>query len=183
MRALADEARLRRFMHALGSEPAAEGSVFFTGGATAVLIGWRTTTIDADILVVPDTDRLLGLLPRLKEDLNLNIEIASPARFLPELPGWRERSRFVAREGRVDFFHYDFYAQALSKVLRGYDRDLLDVAAMIDRGLVEKEALLRHFEAIEPRLFRFPNIDPAAFRRAVQDAVGGAGPGSHSSGS
>jgi hypothetical protein len=179
MRALADEDRLRRFMRALGSEPAAEGSVFFTGGATAVLVGWRPTTIDADILVVPDTDRLLGLLPRLKEDLNLNIEIASPAHFLPELPGWRERSRFIAREGRVDFFHYDFYAQALSKVLRGYDRDLLDVAAMIDRGLVEREALLRHFDAIEPRLFRFPNIDPGALRRAVEDAVaaGSAGEG------
>jgi hypothetical protein len=165
-------------MRALGTETDAEGSVFFTGGATAVLVGWRSTTIDADILVVPDTDRLLGLLPRLKEDLNLNIEIASPAHFLPELPGWRERSRFIAREGRVDFFHYDFYAQALSKVLRGYDRDLLDVAAMIDRGLVEREELLRHFEAIEPRLFRFPNIDPAAFRRAVEAAVAEPGPGS-----
>jgi hypothetical protein len=54
---------------------------------------------------------------------------------------------------------------------------------MIDRGLVERKALLRHFEAIEPRLFRFPNIDPAAFRRAVQDAVADAGPSSHSSGS
>jgi hypothetical protein len=177
MRALADQDRLRRFMRALGTEAAAEGSVFFTGGATAVLLGWRATTIDADILVVPDTDQLLGLLPRLKEELNLNVEIASPAHFLPELPGWRERSRFIAREGRVDFFHYDFYAQALSKVLRGYDRDLLDVGAMIDRGLVERQALLRHFEAIEPRLFRFPNIDPGAFRRAVQDAVGGSVPG------
>jgi len=177
MRALADQDRLRRFMRALGAEAAAEGSVFFTGGATAVLLGWRATTIDADILVVPDTDQLLGLLPRLKEHLNLNVEIASPAHFLPELPGWRERSHFIAREGRVDFFHYDFYAQALSKVLRGYDRDLLDVGAMIGRGLVERQALLRHFEAIEPRLFRFPNIDPAAFRRAVQDAVGGPGPG------
>jgi len=177
MRALADQDRLRRFMRALGAEAAAEGSVFFTGGATAVLLGWRATTIDADILVVPDTDQLLGLLPRLKEELNLNVEIASPAHFLPELPGWRERSRFIAREGRVDFFHYDFYAQALSKVLRGYDRDLLDVGAMIGRGLVERQALLRHFEAIEPRLFRFPNIDPGAFRRAVQDAVGGSAPG------
>jgi len=177
MRALADEERLRRFMRALGAEPDAEGAVFLTGGATAVLIGWRATTIDADILVVPDTDRLLRPLPRLKEELNLNIEIASPAQFLPELPGWRERSRFIAHEGRVDFFHYDFYAQALAKVLRAYDRDLLDVEAMIGRGLVGREALLGHFEAIEPRLFRFPNIDPAAFRRAVQDAVSGPGPG------
>ena len=173
MRAVADADRLRLFMRALGAEPEAEGAIFFTGGATAVLIGWRPTTIDADILVVPDRDPVLRLLPRLKEALNLNVELASPAQFLPELPGWRERSRFIEREGRVDFFHYDFYAQALSKILRGQDRDRADVQAMIERGLVERTALLRHFETIEDRLFRFPNIDPGHFRAAVENVARG----------
>ena len=85
MRTLADAARLRAFMRALGAESDAEGDVFFTGGATAALIGWRDTTIDADLLIVPDTDRMLRLLPKLKESLNLNLELASPAQFLPEL--------------------------------------------------------------------------------------------------
>ncbi len=173
MRAVADVDRLRLFMRALGAEPDAEGAVFFTGGATAVLIGWRPTTIDADILVVPDRDPVLRLLPRLKEALDLNVELASPAQFLPEVPGWRERSRFIEREGRVDFFHYDFYAQALSKILRGQDRDRADVQAMIERGLVERAALLRHFEAIEDRLFRFPNINPPHFRAAVEKVARG----------
>ena len=172
MRALADGGRLQGFMRALGAEPEAEGGVFFTGGATAVLIGWRATTIDADLLIIPDTDRILRLLPKLKELLNLNLELASPAQFLPELPGWRERSRFIAREGKVDFFHYDFYAQALSKILRGFDRDLADVDAMLERGLVERRLLLRQFEAIEDRLFRFPNINPAHFRAEVVRVAG-----------
>ena len=172
MRALADAGRLQGFMRALGAEPDAEGGVFFTGGASAVLIGWRATTIDADLLIIPDTDRILRLLPKLKELLNLNLELASPAHFLPELPGWRERSRFIVREGKVDFFHYDFYAQALSKILRGFDRDLADVDAMIARGLVERPLLLRQFEAIEDRLFRFPNINPVNFRADVVKVAG-----------
>jgi len=172
MRTLADAARLRAFMRALGAESDAEGDVFFTGGATAALIGWRDTTIDADLLIVPDTDRMLRLLPKLKESLNLNLELASPAQFLPELPGWRERSRFIAREGKVNFFHYDFYAQALSKILRDLDRDRADVEAMLDRGLIERKALWRHLEAIEDRLFRFPNVDPAHLRAAVMRVVG-----------
>ena len=167
MRALADADRLRSFMRALGSEHDAEGDVFFTGGASAVLIGWRSTTIDADLLIVPDTDRTLRLLPQLKESLNLNIELASPAQFLPELPGWRERCRFIERQGKVNFFHYDFYAQALAKILRGFDRDLADVQAMLDLGLIERQPLWDHFQAIEGRLFRFPNINPAHFRAAV----------------
>ena len=78
MREVADADRLRLFMRALGAEREAEGAVFFTGGATAVLIGWPPTTIDADILVVPDRDPVLRLLPRLKEALDLNVELASP---------------------------------------------------------------------------------------------------------
>src|SRR6201999_1643214 len=34
------------------------GPVYLTGGATAVLYGWRESTIDVDIKVVPDNDEL-----------------------------------------------------------------------------------------------------------------------------
>lgn len=173
MRALADAERIRRFMRALGAESGAAGSVFFTGGASAVLIGWRTTTIDADLAVIPESDAILRLLPRLKEALDLNVEIASPAHFLPEVPGWRERSRWIAQEGRVDFFHYDFYAQALSKIVRGFDRDRSDVEAMVARGLVERGTLLGHYEAIEGQLYRFPNLTPARCRAAVERVARG----------
>ena len=37
-------------------------------------------------------------------------------------------------------------------------------------GLVDRSELLRHFEQIEPLLYRFPAIDPALFRRAVERA-------------
>ncbi len=42
---------------------------------------------------------------------------------------------------------------------------------MFDRGLVDRVKLLEYFSAIEPRLYRYPAIDPAAFRRAVERAV------------
>ena len=104
MRELADAERLRRFLRELAQEAEAEAAVYLTGGATAVLLGWRDTTIDADILIVPEQDALYRALPRLKEELRLNVEIASPAHFIPELPGWRERSVPIERRGRVAFF-------------------------------------------------------------------------------
>jgi hypothetical protein len=53
MRGLADAGRLRRFLDELAREADADVAVYLTGGATAVLLGWRESTIDADILIVP----------------------------------------------------------------------------------------------------------------------------------
>lgn len=171
MRGLADTDRLRRFFKELAREAEADGDVYLTGGATAVLLGWRESTIDADILMVPEQDSLYRALPRLKEDLQLNVEIASPAHFIPELPGWRERSLLIERVGRISFYHYDPYSQALAKVERGHDKDLADVEQLLARGLVEPSRLRELFAAIEPRLHRYPAVDPTSFRKSLDEAL------------
>jgi hypothetical protein len=168
MRRAVDAGRVRDFMRALGQEADRESRVYFTGGATAVLYGWRSSTLDLDLKIVPDDDCLLRAIPKLKETLEINVELASPDAFIPEVPGWANRSPFIAREGKTSFHHYDLYAQALSKIERGHDQDLADVKAMLDRGLVEKKLLLERFTEIEPALYRYPAIDPRAFRAAVE---------------
>jgi len=172
MRRLVDEPRLRRFMKALGDEAEKDVRLYFTGGATAVLLGWRASTVDVDIKLDPEVDRIFRALPRLKEELEVNVELASPDHFIPELPGWRERSLFVAREGRLSFYHYDLYSQALSKIERGHAQDLADVRQMLAKGLVDPAELMKRFEEIESRLYRYPAIDAASFRRAVEEVVG-----------
>lgn len=172
MRAPVDAARIREFARALGREArSGDVRVYLAGGSSAVLKGWRPTTVDVDIKLVPDSDPLLRALPEIKESLRLNVELAAPDDFIPELPGWQDRSPFVAREGSVSLHHYDFYSQALAKIERGHRQDMDDVRRMIADGLVEKGKLLALFEAIEPALYRFPAIDPASFRRAVEAAV------------
>lgn len=173
MRRPVDAERIRAFMRALGTEADRPGRVYFTGGATAVLVGWRRSTIDVDIKPEPESDRLLRAIVQLKESLEINVELAAPDQFIPELPGWRERSEFVAREGRLDFHHYDLYAQALAKIERAHAQDEIDVAEMLSRGLVDRVELRRLFSEIEPLLFRYPAIDPPAFRRAVEAKTAG----------
>ena len=107
MHPLVDASRLSLFMRALGAEPGCAGRVYITGGGTAVLVGWRAQTADADLWLVPDSDAMLRAIQKLKLSLRMNVELASPAHFMPELPAWQDRSRFITREGRVDFFHYD----------------------------------------------------------------------------
>jgi len=171
MRALTDAARVRELMAALGREARAEARVYFTGGACAVLLGWRASTIDADIRIIPDRDELLRAIPALKERLQINVELASPPDFIPELPGWPDRSPFIMREGLVSFHHFDFYSQALSKIERGHAQDRGDVRRMIETALVEPTRLRELFVSIEPDLYRYPAIDPARFRRALDEAL------------
>jgi hypothetical protein len=171
MRQLADEARILAFVKALGRAAREPGRLYLTGGATAVLEGWRGSTIDVDIRLEPDSDALLRDIPALKEQLSINVELASPADFIPELPGWRDRSPFIRREGRLDVHHFDPYSQALSKLERAFDQDLEDVRAMLDRGLIEAATALELFARIEPELYRYPAIDPRSFRERVERAL------------
>ena len=142
--------------------------VYFTGGASAVLMGWRESTIDLDIRFEPEHDELFRALPRIKEELQVNVELAAPSDFIPQLPGWQERSQLIDTEGKVSYYHYDFYSQALSKIERGHDHDIKDVEAMIKNRLVEPKRLLELFKEIEPQLYKYPAIDPASFLSAVK---------------
>ncbi len=171
MRRPTDAARLWKLMRRLGAQHGAAGRVYFTGGATAVLLGWRSSTIDVDLKLEPGTERLLRAIPALKEELEINVELAAPSDFIPELPGWRERSLYIAREGPVEFYHYDPYAQVLAKIERGHDLDLIDVREMIQRGYVDPDVVLQLLTQIEPELYRYPAIDPPTFRQKAEEIL------------
>ena len=167
MREAADADRIRRLARELGRFVNSGTRMYLTGGATAVLEGWRASTVDIDVRFDPDSDEALTRIRDLKNELSVNVELASPLDFLPPLPEWQQRSRFLFREGNLEVFDFDLYSQALAKLERGFDLDLEDVASMVRSGQVEPEALLELFEAIESELFRFPAVDPATLRKSV----------------
>jgi len=149
--------------------------VYLTGGATAVLEGWRESTIDVDLRIEPKSDELMRELVKLKEQLAINIEVTSPPDFIPELPGWRERSPLVLEVANLEVRTFDLYSQALAKIERGFRQDLTDVQSMLDSGGVNANRLEDVYEQIEPEMYRYPAIEPVAFRAklraALQDAT------------
>jgi hypothetical protein len=171
MRPPVDRDRLRELARGLAAVARSKTTVYLTGGATAVIEGWRASTVDVDVRFEPDTDALLRELPKLKEELQINIKLASPPDFIPELHGWRERSPLVLAEGNVELRHFDLYSQALAKIERGFQQDLQDVNSMLMHGLVSPDRLRELYESIEPQLYRYPAIDPDAFRRKLNDAL------------
>jgi len=157
-------------MTALARHAMADVDLFLVGGTSAVLLGWRATTIAVDLVFRPESDAMLRAIPLLKERLQLNVELASPDLFIPVPPGWEQRSPVITRHGRVTFRHDDFVADSLAEIEGGHARDLADVHAMHAHGLISAASVHARFALMEPELFRFPAIDPPSFRRAV-DAV------------
>ena len=168
MRRALDAQRLRTFLERLGRAASRPAVVYLVGGATAVELGWRDATVDVDLKLVPDADELLRAIQRLKRELDLNVELASPDLFIPVRAGWEGRSPHVTTVGMLDVRHFDLVAQALAKLERGHRQDVPDVEAMVARGLVTRAGLLEELGRIEDLLHRYPGIDAASFRRAVE---------------
>ncbi len=171
MRPNVDQEKIERLMQALGREAKGAGCIYFTGGASALLIGWRNSTVDVDIRLDPEPPGIFQAIAKLKQELNINIELASPQDFLPPLPGWRDRSVFIGKQGKISFYHYDFTAQALSKLSRGFERDISDVQAMYEQRLFSLKDLRDCFEAIVPELVRFPSLEEDALRSSVENFI------------
>jgi hypothetical protein len=171
MRSNIDLQKIEQFMKALDKEAHSSGCIYFTGGASALLIGWRNSTVDIDIRLDPEPSGIFQAIAKLKQELNINIELVSPQDFLPPLPEWRDRSVFIGKQGRISFYHYDFTAQALSKLSRGFDRDIKDIEAMYDRKLFSLSKLRDCFEAIAPELIRFPALNPDVLRSRVDNFI------------
>lgn len=148
--------------------------VYLVGGGTAVLQGWRRSTIDADVYA--EREEVFQDVQGIKSRLKLNIEFARLEHFVPPLAGTDDRHVFIARVGDVDFFHYDPYAQLLSKVVRGFRKDLLDAGKLLNSGMVDPERFRELVWAIPDSEFaRYPNLSRDAVREAVDDVLSKAG--------
>jgi hypothetical protein len=161
-----------RFLRELGRRARGPGRVYLTGGATAVLVGWRSSTVDVDIKMDPEPPGAFEAIAELKDELDINVELASPDQFVPVPADWAARSEHIERCGQVEFLHFDYRAQALSKIARAHERDLADVRAMIDRGLSSVGEIRSALETIDSQLVRYPALDADAFRRRARAFLG-----------
>jgi hypothetical protein len=144
--------------------------VHFVGGATAVLFGWRDSSLYAELHA--DDEFVFHDVQGVKQRLDVNIEFARPEQFVPPLPGTSERHVLVETHGSVSFFHYDPYAQVFSKLVRGLDRDLADARSFVRSGMVEPRRLLALVRAVPSSAYaRYPRLAPGPVLAAVEAFV------------
>lgn len=161
--------RLDLLMKELARRAPRRGSyrVYFVGGATAVYLGWRRSSIDVDLY--SDQDVVFRNIQEIKERLNINIEFARPEDFVPPLKGTTNRHVFIDTVGAITFYHYDPYAQLLSKVVRGFQRDLDDAREFISSGIVDPRKLRSLVAAIPDSAYaRYPSVSRGGIENAIE---------------
>ena len=140
--------------------------VYFVGGGTAVYLGWRSSSINVDLY--SDQEVVFRNIQEIKERLNINIEFARPEDFVPPLKGTGDRHVFIDAVGTITFSHYDPYAQILSKVVRGFQRDLDDARDFIDSGMVDPKKFRSLVAAIPDSSYaRYPSLSRGGIESAV----------------
>ncbi|HVA91463.1 MAG TPA: DUF6036 family nucleotidyltransferase [Chloroflexota bacterium] len=165
----ATRARIEQFLAELGRLYKGAGRVYLVGGTVMVLQGYRTQTQDVDYTarIAPQDDQdFVQAIVRLKRQLDLNIEEASPGHFIPLPAGWEARSPFLGRYGQLEVFTFDPISTCLSKIARGTGPDIDDVLALVQAGKVNRDGLIAAFQEIMPRLERESvRVDEVDFRR------------------
>jgi predicted ATP-dependent serine protease len=73
MRPPVDDSSIRSIARELGRIARAPVRIYLTGGSTAVIEGWRQTTVDVDMRLEPEADELLRALPALKNRFGINM--------------------------------------------------------------------------------------------------------------
>lgn len=142
--------------------------VYLTGGSTAVYLGWRKSSIDADLSA--DRDTVFRDIQGIKERLDLNIEFASPGDFVPLLKGSADRHLLICKIGPVSFYHFDPYTQLLSKIVRGFQRDIEDARRFLRSELIDAETFRVLVRAIPDSAYaKYPSLSRVGVESAVRD--------------
>ena len=141
--------------------------VYFVGGGTAVYFGWRHSSVDVDLC--SDQEIVFRHIQEIKERLNINIEFARPEDLVPPLKGTADRHVFIDTVGAITFYHYDPYAQLLSKVVRGFQRDLDDAREFMDSGMVDPQEFRSLVRSIPDSAYaKYPSLSKAGVEKTVE---------------
>ena len=155
MRPPIDRLRVHYFLVKLGSTFRYPARLYMVGGTTLVYEGLREQSLDIDISyeVADEHEAEFARSIRdLKNELQVNVEQASPGDFIPLPSGWKERAKYVGRFGQIEVFHFDLYSTALSKIERGREGDYQDVLSLLRSGQIKFEELRAAFDNIMPRV-------------------------------
>ncbi len=87
MREKVSAERVERFMKAIGRAGKKNARIYFVGGATAVLLGWRETTIDVDVKILPEIDRVTSSSSSSQGRSSIECRTRLAGRFHPAITG------------------------------------------------------------------------------------------------
>ncbi len=134
--------QIRAFLTELGQRYTRPDILVLLGGSALCLLGSDRPTLDIDY-VGDDLlkNELQHVIDRTAKDLQIPVDAVPIAQFVPMPTGADERRLLIDRFGSIEAYVLDPYTIALSKLDRGFDTDLEDVAFLIRRSFITYERL------------------------------------------
>ena len=167
MRPGVDKTAIESFLQQLGRSFRKSGRLYLVGGAALVHARVRPGfTQDIDIQISGANEgELIVAVQQLIQKMQINVEFASPADFIPLPSGWEMHSQYIGRYGEIDVFYFDFYSIALSKMERGNNRDIADVKLLVQQGIITLNELDTAYQEVLAQLGqgRYPRVTPQQF--------------------
>src|SRR6266487_3983491 len=167
MRPNVDKKAIESFLQQLGRTFRKSGRLYLVGGAALVHAGVRpgfTQDIDIQVGGANEGDLIISI-QRLIQQMQINIEFASPKDFIPLPSQWETHARYIGRYGQIEVFYFDFYSIALSKIERGTTRDIEDVKLLVQQQRIALDELDATYQEVLAQLGkgRYPKITPERF--------------------
>ena len=138
-----DNSEIQSILNALG-ERVPLSRLVLVGGSALALLGSPRLTIDIDFVgddVKPN--KVHRTIMQIAKELNIDVEPVPIERFIPLPPGSDKRQIHIGQFGNLDVYVADPYSIALSKLDRGFDTDLDDIAFLIQHNYIVLEELER----------------------------------------
>jgi len=162
-----DKRVIEAFLQQLGRTFRKPGRLYLVGSAALIHAGLRpgfTQGIDIQVSGANEAELIVDV-QRLIQQMQINVEFASPADFIPLPSGWEMHAQYVGRYGEVDVFYFDFYSIALSKIERGNTRDIEDVKLLVQQGIIKLDELDRAYQEVLAQLGKgkYPRVTPQRF--------------------
>jgi hypothetical protein len=134
--------QIQIFLKNLGKRYPTAAQLYLLGGSALCLLGSPRPTIDIDF-VADDLkkDDLQYAMEEIASEMGLTVEAVPIDRFIPIPHGSDKRNLHFGRFGKIDVYIFDPYSIALSKVDRGFDTDLDDIAFLVKKGHVDFKKL------------------------------------------
>lgn len=167
MRPNVDKQTIESFLQQLGRTFRKPGRLYLVCGAALVHAGVRpgfTQDINIQVGGANESEFIIGI-QRLIQQMQINVEFASPQDFIPLPSQWEAHAQFVARYGQIDVFYFDFYSIALSKIERGTTRDIEDVKLLVQQQRIELNELDAAYQEVFAQLGkgRYLKVTPERF--------------------
>lgn len=134
--------QITEFLAKVGHRTHTQSVLLLLGGSGLNMLGNQRPTLDLDFDGEETADdELCLLLSQVATEMQLEIEAVPLHRFFPLPSGAENRHIFIGTFGNLRVYVFDPFSIALTKLDRGFDADIDDVAFLLRQDLVNAATL------------------------------------------